>query len=110
MFTSVSTPEEFRQFLKNERAVTVFFSGDSCHVCHALMPKADHILREHFPEMKRIGVNVAEAAELAVQNSVFTVPALIVFFDGREFLRKTGSFSLAELQARIDRPYRLMFS
>lgn len=110
MLTEQSDPYEFWQLVKSERAVVAFFYSDACAVCHTLKPKAGHLFRERFPEIKRTAVNVGRIPELAAQNTVFTAPVMIVFFDGHEFLRRAGSFSLSELHAQISRPYRFMFS
>jgi hypothetical protein len=50
-----------------------------------------------------------ESPEVAAQNSIFAVPTLVIYFDGKEYLRKSRNIGLLELQKDIERPYSLMF-
>jgi hypothetical protein len=47
--------------------------------------------------------------EVAAQNRVFAAPTIVVFFAGRETIRKSRAFGIDELKAEISRPYSLMF-
>jgi hypothetical protein len=47
--------------------------------------------------------------ELAAQNRVFTAPTVIVFFAGRETIRKSRAFGVDELRSEIERPYSIIF-
>jgi thioredoxin 1 len=46
---------------------------------------------------------------LAAQNRVFAAPTVVVFFDGRETIRKSRAFGVDELKSEIQRPYSMMF-
>ena len=41
--------------------------------------------------------------------NVFAEPTVIVFFDGKETIRKSRNFGLQELEDAIKRPYQLIF-
>ena len=47
--------------------------------------------------------------EVAAQNRIFTVPTILVFLDGKEFLRKSRNINLHEFRQDIERPYLLYF-
>jgi len=47
--------------------------------------------------------------EVAAQNQVFAAPTILVFFDGREYIRKSRNIGISELQTEIERPYSMMF-
>ena len=47
--------------------------------------------------------------EVAAQNRVFAAPTVVIFFAGRETIRKSRAFGLDELKAEIQRPYSMMF-
>jgi thioredoxin-like negative regulator of GroEL len=102
--------DEFNQLVGSEPALLFYFSTDECQVCKVLKPKVNEMLGQHFPKMKLFYVNSNQSPEIAAQNRIFVVPTILVFFDKREFLRKSRSFGLDELKSEISRPYHLMFS
>ena len=94
-------------FVRAHPMGAVYFSGPNCAVCEALKPKLFDLLQSRFPELALAEVDCAESPRLAGQQSVFTLPTLIVYLDGREGLRKSRGFSLAELASELERPYRI---
>ncbi len=109
MYTEITSIEEYQHLLQTEAAVLVYFSTDECNVCKVLKPKVDSLIEEDFPRIKPVYVNSSKAPELAAQNRIFAVPTILVFFEGREFLRKSRSFGIADLGNELKRPYQLMF-
>ena len=101
--------EQLEQFRRSNVVAAVYFSGPDCAVCSALKPKVYERLGEAFPRLALAEVDCGSAVELASQLSVFTIPTLIVYFDGREFMRKVRNFSPAELVAELERPYGMCF-
>ncbi|MGD9555387.1 MAG: thioredoxin family protein [Mangrovibacterium sp.] len=110
MFREFTDEGELRELIKKETAVLVLFSSRNCQVCHALKPRLREMIAQSFPLITMVPVETEQIPVLAAENRVFTVPVVLVFFGGREFIRKTGSFSLAELHSEIDRLYQLMLS
>jgi len=97
--------------LKNEKdALLVYFSTTECSVCKVLKPKVAGLIEKYFPEMLTAYVEINRSPELAAQNRVFVAPTIIVFFAGKEYIRKNRSFSLDELKLEIERIYTRMFS
>lgn len=90
-------------------AVVLYFTTPDCNVCKVLLPKIRELLSSKFPNLKLHVVDVASNRELAGKYQVFTVPVVMVFFEGREFLRKVRNFSVQELEKEIERPYELFF-
>lgn len=108
MATEIKTKEEF-QSLKQEPAFLAYFSSKACSVCHVLKPKVEELIQQKFPKIKFAAVNVDEKADIAAQYQVFTAPTLLVFFDGREYIRKSRNIGLSELEQEIERLYAMMF-
>jgi len=50
-----------------------------------------------------------EAKEIAGQLSVFTVPTILIFFDGKELIRTSRNISIEQLRGQIRRYYQLIF-
>lgn len=104
-----SNLEEFQQAMGQDAAALCYFSHDDCNVCKVLKPKVYQLLKKKYPAIRFYYINTRETPDIAAQNSVFTVPTIIQFFDGREFLRKSRSIGIQELDAELERPYGLMF-
>lgn len=108
MFTEVKSLDEFNQ-LKEEAALLAYFSTEACSVCKVLKPKVEAMVSAEFPEIKLAYVKSEVLPEVAAQNQVFAAPTILVFFDGREYIRKSRNVGVSELQEAIARPYELMF-
>ena len=106
---TISSLDEFNEFVKNNGGAVTYFSTPQCNVCKVLKPKLKELLAEHFPEMKFAYVNTVEAEEMAAQNQVFTVPTILFHLDGREFIRKSRNVNLNILAEELERPYNMMF-
>lgn len=109
MMETIKTIQEFDQIITEKDAVLAYFSTDVCNVCKVLKPKVSEMVLESFPEMKMIYVQSDKFPEVAAQNRVFAAPTIVVFFAGRETIRKSRSFGVDELRAEIERPYSMMF-
>ncbi len=106
---TISSIDEFNEFVKNNGGAVTYFSTPQCNVCKVLKPKLKELLSERFPEMKFAYVNTVEAEEMAAQNQVFTVPTILFHLDGREFIRKSRNVNLNILAEELERPYNMMF-
>ena len=101
--------EEWHHLLATEPAVLVFFYSDSCGVCRALKPRIRELVEVSFPRMEQVYVRAELFPELMSRNLVFAFPTIIVFFEGREYLRKSGAFGIQEFRNELSRLYHLMF-
>jgi thiol-disulfide isomerase/thioredoxin len=110
MYPTIHTLDEYKKLVVNEPALLVYFSTEECTVCEVLKPKVGEMLKENFPKIKLIDINLNQSPEIAAQNRIFAVPTLQVLFDGHEYIRKSRNFGLDELRNEIDRPYQMMFS
>lgn len=105
----IKSLSEFNNLLKQQSAVLAYFSHSKCSVCETLKPKLAEHFAKAFPKISQAYINIESLPELAAQHSVFTVPVVIVFFEGTESFRKARSFGVNELSELVDRPYKLMF-
>ena len=108
-FQELGNKEDFDQLLNKERAILFYFSTQSCSVCTVLKPKVELMVRNAFPNMRLVYVQSDQLPEVAALNKVFTAPVILVFFEGREYVRKSRSISVSELEKEIQRPYSLVF-
>ncbi|WP_297431289.1 co-chaperone YbbN [Sulfurimonas sp.] len=102
--------QEIEKTVKENLAVMLYFSAPTCNVCHALKPKLLEAIETNFKEFKIISVDTSLEQEIAAHYSVFAIPTVLVFLDGREFLRKSRHMSVDEVVRAIQRPYEIMLS
>ena len=105
----VSDAVALEQFVHSHPICVLYFSTPDCGVCTAVKPKLSAMLERGFPEIAFAEVDCVLSPALAAGYSVFSVPTLIVFTEGRESLRKSRSFGLGGLSAELERPYSLLY-
>lgn len=106
---AISSIEEFSKVVKENQAVLAYFSTDLCSVCKVLKPKVEEMLSESFPRIRSVYIQSDQLPELAAQMRVFAAPTVVVFFDGRESIRKSRAFGIDQLRGEISRSYNLLF-
>lgn len=106
----MQTVENINNTIKENLAVMVYFSAPSCNVCHALKPKLLNALDANFKEFKVESVDISVDEDIAPHFGVFAIPTILIFLDGKEFLRKSRNMSVDEVMREIERPYNIMLS
>jgi thioredoxin-like negative regulator of GroEL len=100
--------DELQEIIKEEIGVLLYFSGENCNVCHALRPKFKEMFDEDFSQIKQIYLDAHENPEISAHFQVFSVPTMIVFLDGREFVREGRAVSLHQMREKLSRPYGMI--
>ncbi len=106
----MQTIENIEKTIKENLAVMLYFSAPTCNVCHALKPKLLEAIDANFKEFKIVSVDVSVEQETAAHFNVFAIPTVLIFLDGREFIRKSRHMSVDEVIREIQRPYEIMTS
>ena len=101
----IDSTEAFADFIGAQPLAAVYFSQPNCGICEVLKPKLMEMFNERFPELVIAEVDCSRHRSLAAQQGVFAVPTLIVFFEGREGIRKARAFGLGEVESELARPY-----
>lgn len=94
---------------EKETALLCYFSTEACNVCKILKPKVSELIESEFPKIKLAYIKSDKLPEVAAQNQVFAAPTILVFFDGREYIRKSRNIGIGELYKEIERPYSMIF-
>ena len=106
----MQTLDEIQEIIQNNMAVMLYFSAPTCNVCHALKPKLFDAIQSNFEAFEIVSIDTSVSQEIAAHFSVFSIPTVLVFLDGREFLRKSRHMSVDEVVREIERPYSIMTS
>ena len=106
---SVQSTGAFEQVLAEYLGVLAYFSHERCNVCKTLKPKLSEVFDKSFPKIKQVYIDVEKYPEIAAQLSIFTVPVIILYFEGKETYRKARNVGIEELVELVSRPYNLLF-
>lgn len=87
----------------------IYFKGEHCGVCQVLFPKIEAHFQSVYPLLDFQVVEVEKTPEIAAQYGVFTLPVLLIFFEGKENFRFVRHFSTAQVDEKLARVYRLLF-
>lgn len=109
MIHTIQSFEEYQKLVQHEKAILFYFSHEQCNVCKVLKPKIAELIEQDFPEMQMYYVDTVNLPLIAGQERIFAVPTLIVFFEGKEYIRKSRNIGLDELRREIERPYGFIF-
>lgn len=99
-FPKAKTIEDIRKFIASNSLAFVYISRENCGVCHVVRPQVEEML-EDFPTICSIQVDADEVPEVAGEFTVFTVPALLLFIEGREMIREARFVVMDELRDKF---------
>jgi thioredoxin-like negative regulator of GroEL len=100
---------DIENLIAAKTAVLVYFYNDACVPCKILRPKVQEMIETHFPKMEFMLVNTEKCSGTAAQLGVFASPTLLVFFEGKEYIRESKNISISELHDKIERIYGMVF-
>ncbi len=83
----VSSIFEIKEEIHRSSIILLYISRENCSVCHALLPQIEDVLME-FPMIEARSVDADLVPEIAGEYTIFTVPAILVFVNGKEMIRK----------------------
>jgi len=104
------TPEELEIKIKETQGILVYFKNDFCGPCAALRPKVTDLMEQKFPKMEMVIVDSFTNPSMAGTYNVFGNPTILVFFEGREYIRKSKYISMPELHGEVERLYEMVFA
>ena len=89
------------QVLDSEKPVLVDFWAPWCGPCRLVSPVVESIGDAHGEKIAVAKVNTDENQQLAMRYSIFSIPTLIVFKDGREAARVVGFMPQEAMEERL---------
>lgn len=104
-----SSLDEVHTFIDSGRMRLVYLSRPECGVCNAIKPKLMEVLNQ-YPEIQSAYINMDKMPQSAGAFSIFTIPGIILYIDGREMIREARYISIEDIDLRIKRYYEMVFS
>lgn len=103
-FQDLKTLEEIESFINVNELAFLYFTTPNCSVCHGLLPQIEMIM-EKYPQIKTAHIDASEIREAAGQFSIFTAPVLLLFVDGREYIREARIVHTKQFEEKVQRIY-----
>lgn len=105
---AVNSKDEIIEVIKNNEMAIIYFSGTSCGACEIIKRKVEDILIG-YPNIKSIEINGEINIEVASEYSIFSLPILLLFVEGKEAIRVGRYFDVSDFNNTIDRYYGMIF-
>lgn len=105
----IQNHNHFKQIVETELNYILFFSDGACNVGNSLEPKVYEMVQQKFPKLNIYSVFASFTPEVGAQLSIFAIPTVCVYFDGKLTVQKSRVFGLGDLEKDIERYYRIMF-
>lgn len=103
------TPEELKEKVASTTGIVLYFKNDKCAPCMALRPKIEELVLNQFPKMEFLILDTMQQPLLSSAYNVFANPTILVFFEGKEYIRKSKYIGTNELAEDISRFYQMVF-
>ena len=92
--------EQILNRIKEEKYFLLYVSMNNCSICEIDMPKVEKIVNEQ--NFTAYYIEASEIPEAVGQLSLFSVPVVILFYEGRETHRQAKIIDFDELNYRIE--------
>ncbi len=96
--------------IRENTGVMLYFQAKMCNLCKVLKPKLFKAVEKEFPKIRCIVIDADKFADIAAYFSIFSMPSVIVFLDGKEFVRTGRNISIPVFIERLRRPYDILIS
>ncbi|MEN8202864.1 MAG: thioredoxin family protein [Bacteroidota bacterium] len=106
---SIYNLDQLNQEISTRKGLLIYFSNDACSVCKVLKPRVDQLVGETYPLLQKYYVDTEKSPLIAGQFRVFTIPTILIFFEGREHARLSRNIGMHQVEEAIGRPYGLVF-
>ena len=89
------------EVLNSQKPILVDFWAPWCGPCRLVSPVVEAVGEAHADKIVTAKVNTDENQQLAMRYSIFSIPTLIVFREGREAARLVGYMPQEAMEERL---------
>jgi len=101
--------QHLEQLIRENQAVMLYFYSDRCAPCVSLRLKVEALIQQNYSSFELCFIDSEKHPSITAQFGVFANPAILVFFEGNEFMRWSKYVSIQQIETAIDRPYQIIF-
>jgi thioredoxin 1 len=100
----ITSTQQFEQEVLNSATpVFVDFWAEWCGPCRADSPAVEELSKEYKDKVDFVNVNVDQNNELAQKYSVYSIPTLAIFENGKVIAQSAGAASKDSIRSYIDK-------
>ena len=97
------TTENFdEEVLQSALPVLVDFYADWCNPCKMMAPVVEKLAEEYDGKMKVGKCNIDEDMQIAQRYRVSSIPAFVIFKDGKQLDSFIGAMSAADFKNKVE--------
>lgn len=104
LFQPFTNIEDIEQFIQSNQLAFIYVSRENCSVCYGLLPQVKEMFTK-YPKVKTALVDADKVPAFTGQYTVFSVPALLLFVNGKEFLREAQIVPMQPFEEKVSRIY-----
>ena len=103
MATNKTNDQNFKiDVLDSKQPVLVDFWAEWCGPCKAIAPSLEELSEEMASKLKIVKINVDENPSISQTYSIRSIPALMIFKDGKKISEKMGALPKSALQSWVN--------
>lgn len=107
MLESITTLTEYSKRVETSPLFLAYFTAPGCGVCTSIRPKIEGLLAAH-PSIESCIIDISTQQKISAQLSVFSIPAVLFYAQGKETIREARYFSVEQLEEKIERYQTLL--
>lgn len=96
----IKSKEHLEQLMAEEKLIILYFSSEECDVCRVVLPKLMNLV-EIYP-LKVAKIYTDKQPEIAGQSLIFTVPTVLIVYEGREILRESRFIDFLKIERTLN--------
>ena len=104
----LESKEEFENLKSQSPMLIVQIGSHSCLPCVSIKNKIDAWIVSH-ERIKAIYISIEDFPEICAEESVFSVPTLILFTEHKKSVFESGYFSLDDFLSKCERLESIIF-
>jgi len=101
MEVNLTTNNFEKEVIRSKIPALVDFWAPWCGPCQIIAPYIEQLAKEYAGKLKVCKVNVDQASELATKYAIMSIPALIIFKEGKVMEKRVGVMSKKTLEEVI---------
>jgi len=99
----INTYKRLEELMRRDKSLLfLYFTHPSCSICKQIMPNILE-MAEAYPELEAYHVDMTDDPMIGGQLSLFMVPALLVYKEGRELLREAKYLVVDVIDPKLER-------
>ena len=104
----LKSKEEFEKLKSQSPMLLVQIGAKTCLPCTSIKNKIDSWIVSH-ERIKAIYISIEDFPEICAEESVFSVPTVILFTENKRALFESGYFSLDDFLLKCERLEEIIF-